>query len=86
MESDRERERESGCTLELALEERQERAGEGCRMGRFSVLETFGMSGDVAREEEGEGDVEGGKGEFGKILERKREHISGSLDLNLGIC
>jgi hypothetical protein len=68
-------------------EDRTERAGEGCRVEDLLCLKGSGISGEVAREEEGEGDRDvGDKGELGKILERKRAHFSGSLDLNLNIC
>lgn len=65
-------------------EEAVERAGEGCRVEDLLRLKGRGMSGEVAREDEGEGDRD--NGELGKILERKRAHVSGSLDLNLRIC
>jgi hypothetical protein len=47
-------------------------------------LKGRGASGEPAREDGGDGDRDvGGKGELGKTLERKRAHLSGSLDLNL---
>ena len=66
-------------------EEIFERDGEGWREDLLR-LKGRGTSGEVAREDGGEGDRdEGEKGETGKILERKRAHVSGSLDLNLKI-
>jgi hypothetical protein len=69
--------------LELVPEETAERAGDGWRIEDLLRWTDKEVSGDVAREEGREGDGEEAKGELGKILERNRVQISGSLDLNL---
>lgn len=85
-DTDRDRERASGLDLELVVE----RAGEGCREEPAREGAFVGISGDAAREDAGEvckEDVEPEEnGEFGKILERKREHNFESCGLNLGVC